>query len=125
MLASENGHEGAVRALLGAGAAVDLKEDYTGHTALMCAGENGRAAVVRVLLEAGGNQHATSFGLTHRKRLLCCVRSYGIPRGRTTTGRQSVIGVSQDFRFWVGVRRLREGRLKAQAGDGGGGGERG
>jgi len=52
MYASENGHEGAVRALLEAGAAVDSK-DTAWSTALMWASKDGHEGTVRVLIEAG------------------------------------------------------------------------
>ena len=52
MAASQDGQEGAVQLLLGAGAVVDSK-DCDGWTALASAIRDGHIHVARVILEAG------------------------------------------------------------------------
>ena len=54
--ASDKGHVEVVRALLAAGAGVDVANN-DGRTALMLASANGHVKVVRALLAAGANKH--------------------------------------------------------------------
>ncbi|XP_016397453.1 KN motif and ankyrin repeat domain-containing protein 1-like [Sinocyclocheilus rhinocerous] len=53
MLAVSHGHIDMVRALLAAGAEVNIQDDE-GSTALMCAGEHGHADIVKLLLAQPG-----------------------------------------------------------------------
>jgi len=52
MMASHNGHTGAVRVLLEVGAEIGCK-DKNGWAALMCAARFGHEGVMQALLEAG------------------------------------------------------------------------
>ena len=56
-MASANGHESIVRALLDAGADKDAKDDE-GSTALTWASESGHESIVRALLDAGADRDA-------------------------------------------------------------------
>ena len=60
MLASQNGHERICRALLEAGADVNMVKDKGKTTALMRAAMNGHNDVCRLLLKAGANANAKS-----------------------------------------------------------------
>ena len=60
MLACINGHEDAVKALVAAGASLDLR-DKNGYTALMTASFSAQPLVVWQLLQAGADRSVRSY----------------------------------------------------------------
>jgi ankyrin repeat protein len=119
MAAADLGQDGAVAALIAAGADVNAQSRF-GRSALMAAASNGSDSTVRLLLIAGADRAA-------RDRSGATAADQAAQSGHTTTARLLAPGVTRlsentdprlDTRNWKTVQVQFDGGKKAAAGSG-------